>query len=228
MRSSKSIFSDIFGVALRGQTYLNAIYLLMSFPLGLIYFVFLITGISVGVPLVILWIGLAVLLGVFAVWVALIAFERKMAILLLDEDIPPMTRQDLTGKTLWQKFTATLANPVTWKGLLFLFAKLPLGLISFSVLVTLASLSVGLMAAPFFYTWAHPVIDLTLNGTIWTPVWVIDTLPEALFTCVVGIATALVSMHILNGLAWVNAKFARVMLGNFSAAPAVEVPALAG
>lgn len=73
-------FANFFGVAVRGQTYLNALYLLMSFPLGIFYFVFLVTGLALGFPLIIIWIGLLILAAVFAAWYGLLAFERHLAI----------------------------------------------------------------------------------------------------------------------------------------------------
>jgi Putative sensor len=215
MTSNPNIFARFFGVAIHGQTYLNALYLLLAFPLGIFYFVFLVTGISLGVPLLIVWIGLVILLAVFLVWYGLVAFERQMAIWMLQEQIPPLTHRDLSGMSLWQKFTSTLGNPVTWKGLVYLLAKFPLGILSFTVLVSLVALSASLIGAPFYYHWVHAQINL--GGTA---VWVVSTLPEALVLCLVGIFVALISMHILNGLAWVSGRFARLMLGNFSTLPA--------
>ncbi len=220
MHSFTTALEKFFGVFLRGQTYLNALYLLIAFPLGLFYFVFLVVGISLGLPLVILWVGLLILLVVFGLWFAFVLFERQMAISFLREDIPPVSRQDLTGKSLWQKFVAILGNPVTWKGLVYLLAKFPLGIIDFVILVTLVSISAALIGSPFYFPWWHPSVDLTWSGAAWTNVWVIDTLPEALLACLAGLIIALVSMHILNGLAWVQGKFARVMLGNFAPASA--------
>src|SRR5512142_3250624 len=102
MESLKSSLSKFFGVVIRGQTYLNALYLLLAFPLGLFYFVFLVTGLSVGIGTVIIWVGLLILALVFAGWYAMLAFEREMAIGMLRENIPPMSRENLAGKTLWQ------------------------------------------------------------------------------------------------------------------------------
>ena len=45
----------MFSVVVRPQTYLNIFYLLLSFPLGIAYFVFLVTGLSVGFGLLIIW-----------------------------------------------------------------------------------------------------------------------------------------------------------------------------
>ncbi|HEX2979193.1 MAG TPA: sensor domain-containing protein [Anaerolineaceae bacterium] len=220
MQTTKSLFSKIFGVVIRGQTYLNLIYLLLALPLGLVYFIFLSAGASIGVALVIFWVGLAILAALIASWYGLAAFERLLAIGLLNEQIPPMVHQDLAGKSMWENFKTMVANPVTWKGLVYLLAKLPLGIFSFTALATLGSISASLVSAPFYYQHFHPTIDLTWNGMhYWQPVWVIDTLPEALLACVIGLLFTLLSLHLLNLLAWVSGKFAKVMLGNFSTAP---------
>ena len=54
----------VLGVLTNSQTYKNLAYLLLSFPLGVFYFVFLITGISLGVSLAIIWIGIPIFIGV--------------------------------------------------------------------------------------------------------------------------------------------------------------------
>jgi hypothetical protein len=220
MNSSNDFFEKFFGVILHGQTYLNALYVFLAFPLGLFYFIFLVTGLSLGVGLAILWVGFLILLAVFAGWYGLAAFERQMAIWLLHENIPPMLKQDLTGKITWQKFLAVLGSPVTWKGLAYLFVKFPLGILSFVVMVTAVSVSASLIAAPFYYRWFPPTVNFIVNGNAWNPGWVIDTLPEALALSLLGVVVVFISLHVINGLAWVSGKFARVMLGSFSPVPA--------
>lgn len=228
MQTILNALKKFFGVLVRPQTYLNMLYLMLAFPLGLCYFIFLVVGISVGLPMIILWVGLLILAIVFAVWYGLIVFERKMAIVLLNENIPPIMRQDLSGKTTWQKFKAVLGNPVTWKGLLYLLAKFPLGILSFVMLITLASISAALLAAPFYYQTVQPVMNITIDGLHSLPVWRIDTLNEALVACLAGGMLTLISMHIFNGLAWVSGKFARIMLGNFSTPAAAPTSPAAG
>jgi hypothetical protein len=228
MDQTHSKLSDFFSVAIRPQTYLNTLYLLLAFPLGLFYFIFLVVGLSLGLSLAIVWIGLFILLAVFAAWYAFSAFERQMAIWLLREEIPPMVRPDLAVRspemTLWQKFTAALNNPVTWKGLFYLAAKFPLGIFSFVVLVTLLATSGALVAAPFYYQYLPPQVNFTLDGSAYNPAWIIDTPFEAALACLLGLFLALISMHIFNGLAWFSGKFARVMLGNFQPVPVTEQP----
>lgn len=220
MESINMVLSKFFGVAVRGQTYLNMLYLLLAFPLGLFYFVFLVTGLSLGISLVIVWVGFFVLLIVFTAWIALLVMERYLAIHLLHEDIPPINRESFKGKTTWQKLKAALANPVTWKGLLFLLARFPLGIFSFVVLVTMISLSFSLLFVPLYYQWIHPPVTIDLGNAFRGSKWAVDTLQEALLACLAGVFMTFVSLHIFNGLAWVSGKFARLMLGNFSAQPA--------
>lgn len=218
METQNSALVKFFGVVARGQTYLNILYLLLSFPLGLFYFVFLITGLALGIPLIIVWVGLLILLAVFAVWYGLIAFERQLAIWLLHENIPPMSREDFTGMSLWQSFLAAVRSPVTWKGLVYLFAKFPLGLLSFITVTVLGSLSIALVAAPIYYSFVDPGINFMWDFTRWQP-WVIDTLGEAFILSLIGIFVALISLHVFNALALVSGVFARVMLGSSTHAP---------
>jgi hypothetical protein len=225
MSAHSNFASRFFGVVARSQTYMNLLYLLFSFPLGVLYFVLLVTGFAAGIPLIIVWIGLLVLALTFAFIYGASAFERQMAISMLREDIPPMQSRDLTGLTTWQKAKATLGNPVLWKGLVYLFAKFPLGILNFVVVVTLLSVSLALITLPFYFHLVDPLYyDITIGGSRFIPAWQIDTLSEAILVGILGLGIGLVSLHAFNGLAWVSAKFARVMLGNY-ASPAPMPPA---
>ncbi|MFC1715643.1 sensor domain-containing protein [Candidatus Poribacteria bacterium] len=209
-----------FGVVVSGQSYLNILYLFLAFPLGLFYFIFLITGLSLGTSLLIIWVGVPILLFMLVAWWALVSFERQLAIWLLRIDIPPMSRENTSGQSIWTRLKAHLKNPVTWKGLGYLFAKFPLGVLSFSVVVALMALTAGLVAAPILYQstavsvgdgglWIHD--DNTDGYTIGS--WHVDTLGEALFCSVMGVWVFLISLHIINAMAFAMKHFTRLMLG---------------
>lgn len=191
------------------QSYLNALYLLLSFPLGTFYFVFLVTALSLGLGLVITWFGIPILAGAIALSYAFVAFERSMAIAMLKVEIAPMETAE-TPSGLWAKLRALLTNPVTWKGMGYLLLKFPLGIVSFVVLVTLAAVSVALVAAPFYY-WV-PGVEIG-----WAGWFEVDTLSEALVAAVFGVALGLASLHAFNGLAWLWGWLARAMLGRAGA-----------
>jgi hypothetical protein len=216
---SKAV-SAFFGAPLRAQTYLNMLYLFLAFPLGLAYFIFFVVGLSLGIGLLIIWVGALILAGVFAGWYGLLVFERAMVIGMLNESIPPMGESVSPGTGLWRRFSGMMRNPVTWKGLVYLLAKFPLGIVSFVVLVTFLTLGFSLLLAPAFYNVFPLVVDIADAS-----VWRVDTMQEAVAASVAGVFVLLLSLQIFNGLAWVAGKFAKFMLGNFNRPTVPAAPA---
>jgi hypothetical protein len=203
MNANNSIVKDFFGVVIRRQTYLSMLYLLLAFPLGIIYFVFLVTGISLGLGTLITWVGFLILLIVMMTWWGFAMFEHKIASWMLPVEMNPMSKADEKDKNIWQKFKAHISNPVTWKSLVHLFVKFPLGILSFVVAVVFISVSLGLLSAPFVYKWAEIDFYIFTVETIW----------QALMVFVVGFIVGLISLHLMNGLAFLYGQFAKVMLG---------------
>lgn len=211
---------NYFLVVARPQTYLNLVYLLLSFPLGLFYFIFLVTGFSLGIPLVILVVGAFILAAVLAASWAMAAFERVLAISLLHVKILPMEKASASTASFWQRVKDYLTNPVTWKGMLYLFCRFPLGVINFSLVVTILAVAVGLIAAPLIYPWA--TYDLGFA--------VINSLSDSLLVMVFGLLVTPAGLHLLNFLTHVQGEFARVMLGqaSFQGGPAAPVTVPSG
>jgi hypothetical protein len=193
-----------------GQSYLNLLYVLAAFPLGLFYFVYLVSGLSLGISLSIIWVGVPLLLLVGAGWWLMASFERYMAIHLLKEDVSEMSLPANPTDDLWTRFKTYFSNPVTWKSLLYLFIKFPLGLATFVVLAVMVTLTLGLLSMPF--TYQH--VELFQGISFGFGVWQIDSLFDALLAALVGLILWPVTLHLTNGLAWVYAKFAKLMLGN--------------
>ena len=206
MNETAGFLKRYFGVVAREETYLNLIYLVLAFPLGTVYFVFLVTGISVGIGTAIIWIGIPILLAVFAASWGLAMFERMLAEVLLREDIAPMSRQEDAETSAWERLKAHLGNRVTWTSLVYLFLKFPIATLFFTIAVTVVATAVGMLIAPFIYKlWDYPT---------WWGVWQIDTLGESLIlTALALVIVGPISLHITNFLAWVSGTFARVMLG---------------
>ena len=194
------------------RTYTNLLYLALSFPLGLLYFIFLTVGLTTGFALTIIWIGLPILALAFATSFGMAALERRLAILLLGAKVPPMSPQHAGApQNLWKTVQEFLANPVTWKGMGFLFLKLPLGIFTFTLTVALSALSLGFLAAPVIYPWSDMFVGF----------WVVDTLGEALLVSAVGVLLLLVSLNVFNVLAVAWRELAEAMLGShrFDRAP---------
>ena len=202
--TAQQALAAFFGVVVKGRSYLNILYLLLAFPLGVAYFVFLSIGWSLGLGMLILWIGLFVLLAVLGLSWLLSAFERQQAIHLLGAEVQPMwTARTDSDTSAWGRFVAFLSSKVTWTGMVFLLLKFPLGIASFVLAVTSLSISVSCLLAPFFYRWDAPDFGI----------WRVDTLPEALLCSLIGALLLILSFHLLNGLAWIWKGLSRTLLG---------------
>ncbi|MBE9474132.1 MAG: sensor domain-containing protein, partial [Chloroflexi bacterium] len=134
-----------------------------------------------------------------------------MAINLLKEDVPEMTRPTSSSDDLWMRFKEYFTNPVTWKSLLYLLMKFPLGIATFVILITLVSLTLAFLSMPFTYN-SVAYFPAGISFGLGLPVWQIDSLSDALLCVVIGLLLWPATLHITNGLAWVHAKFARMML----------------
>jgi len=209
----RSPLARFFGVVARRESWLNLLYLALAFPLGLFYFIFLIVGLSVGISLAIIWIGIFILGLTAACSWAFAAFERSLADGLLGTHLTPSPQPWKRADGVWPRIKAHFGSSATWKDLAFLFLKFPLGLLSFCVVVTLGATSLALATAPFYYRYAsstdaHGVVHHGLNFGV----WYVDRLGQALLLVPVGLLLAVVSLHAYNGLAAMWRAVARGLL----------------
>ncbi|HJW93936.1 MAG TPA: sensor domain-containing protein [Thermoanaerobaculia bacterium] len=135
-----------FNVAARGRTYLNVAYVWLAFPLGLAYFVFLVTGSALSLGLSLLWIGLLLMaLFIMLVW-ALGQFERILSRWMLGEPVQT-TKSD--APTFWKWLRGIVKDASTWKGAAFLLLKFPVGLACWVASVCAFAFSAAFIVAPF-------------------------------------------------------------------------------
>jgi len=203
MTTNSSLPARYFNVFLQPQTYINLLYLFLTFPLGIFYFTALVTGFSLGIGLFILWIGLGILVLMMLLSIALTAFERGMAISMLKVSIPPLTDPIPASASLWERFKAYLKSSATWKGLLYLLLKFPIAVINFTVLVTMLAVTAVFLSAPVVVNFW----PINFFG------WVIDTLPESAALLALGLLGAPIPLHVSNLLADLQGKLAVIMLG---------------
>lgn len=207
---------SLFGAFTRKESYLNIVYLLLSFPLGIFYFIFVIVGLSVslsllfvGVGLLILWIVLAAIRGL-AVW------ERNLAVWLLEARIAGRPPRVVSDQGFFKSLKQYLIDSWTWRGLVFLMLKFPLGIFSFVVCVVLVSASLALLVTPLAYRHV-PIMFFDRR---------IGTSEEALICFLLGLGIALLSIHVTNALAALWRALARLILAD--ARPVSHVAARSG
>ena len=194
--------------------FFNLFYLLLSLPVGVVYFTVLVTGFALGAGLSITLIGLPILFGMIFMTYLLADFERSFTALLLGlEIVKPEARPVESGST-FALLAVQLRDWNFWRQFIYLTLKMPLGIVTFTLAVTLPSVSLALLAAPIIIS-RFPLVDYMVMGASR-----VDTMGEALIACAGGVVFGVLSMFILNGLAWVMGRFARWSLGATSVKPA--------
>ncbi len=199
-------------VVLKRQSYINIAYLLLSFFLGLGYFIVLVTGLSVGISTLVIWIGVPILFGTIWLWRQLAAFERTLAMHMLGVQIAPLSSGVSRRVGWWRSFQDLLSDAMTWKTLAYLFLKFPLGLCCFvfalvlpilSFALALVGLVLGLLSAPFYALII--AISNAENPRL--------NLRRYLLLAVSAFGLNIASFYLLNGLAALQAQIARALLG---------------
>jgi hypothetical protein len=196
-----------FGVFGDPRAWGSLLYMLLSLATGIVYFTWVITGLSVSAGLIILIVGLP-LLTLFLLSVRAIAFvEGRLAEALLGVRMPrrPMFFNRSGG--LWQKIKSLFAERITWTAMAYDILQLPLGIFYFTVAVTLLALA--------FYGIALPVTQLAFN----MPAYVIigDTRYQAVawaipFFVVGGALLLTVTMHLVRLLGRAQGSWVKMML----------------
>jgi len=173
----------------------NLLYLLLSLPLGILYFVILVTGFSLGAGLAITLVGIPLLVAMIFVTYIMGDLDRKLTSLFLGVQIAKPEARPSEKDTASAILVAQLKSLQFWKELGYLLFKLPLGVISFTIVIVFISVSLALIASPFIITYFPDAQMMLWNGME------IDTMQEAVVTSVVGLILGAVSVLSVNGVA---------------------------
>src|SRR4051794_23897948 len=180
------------------------LYLLASFPVGIFTFVFFVTMLSVGVSLLIIWVGVPILLAAVASTKFFAAGERRRAGWLLREPIPSLYLPSHRRGMLGYLHTA-IGDAAIWKDILWLLILLPiLGLAGFTLAVCAWGVALGMVFLPLWY-WSVPDgVDYGL--------FTVDKLPEAFGMTLIGIVLLVVAAPLTRAFGYGVGALARGVL----------------
>jgi len=184
----------IFGPVLERRTYWHLAHALLSFPLGLLYFVTMIVGLSIGAGLAILVVGFAILAITLSVAGLFGKLEREISKAFLGATFEPRTPRAPGWRAL-------LMDRRAWITVVYLILRFPLGVVGFIVsLLFLAS--IPLMAAPALYS----MISYSIDGTP------INSSQDALLVSLFGCVLFLLCAHAANGVGAITRRLAVALL----------------
>jgi hypothetical protein len=195
------------GVLWSRRAYLAVAYVLAEFALGTFSFVFLVTILSVGLSLAWTFVGLAVVVGGLLAARSLAALDCALAESLTGKEMPrvPVLTRPQSG--FWRRLLAVLADGDSWRSVLFLLFRFPLGVFGFSVVV-------GLVASSLWMIWQPLIVAVGVHTD--SIVWHIDTVWKGALFVVPGLLLLPLSLWAAVGLAAFLAESGRWMVGRVS------------
>jgi len=183
------------------------LYLLLSMITGIVYFTWAIAGLSLSLSLLILIIGLPFTV-LFLLSVRSIALvEGRIVEALLGVRMP--RRPFFTNRQAgwWEQVKSLFLETRTWTALVYMVVQLPLGIIYFTVFISLIALSVGFMVNPLFVRFLNAPL-ITFGGQEYY------LSHPALMPIVVagGLILLLVTMHLAKFVGRLHGVFAKNLL----------------
>jgi hypothetical protein len=203
---TRNIFAKFFGVFAQAKTWGAFFYLMMAMFLGIAYFTWAVTGLSVSVGLLVLVVGVPIFF-LFLLSVRGIALlEGRLIEALLGIRMPrrPLfTRKDISW---WDKMKNLFSERHTWTAMIYMLFQMPLGIIYFSVFVALMATSLGLVFKPISELVFNVPSFVIGDFGYFTPGWLLP------FTVIGGILLATATMHLVKYAGKAHAAWAKIML----------------
>lgn len=224
--SDRSLLNRVFGVGLQRKTYANLAYLLARFPLGIAYFVTFVAGLSIGLSLVPLVVGVPILVGVLALARYVGVLEAHLLRGLRGSSVSH-DPADPGDQPLIAYAKSVVTNPRNYLLVAYALASFVVGVHLFTAIVVVFTLALALVAAPALYwlpgvdyqlTTASGAVDvgpLTVDASSLSGA-AIDTLPEALAASLFGVVVCLVGLHAVNLTARLVGGLTERLLGQTS------------
>lgn len=198
-------------VPFREQTYRNIAFLLLSFPLGVAYFVAVTVGLSIGGGLSVTLVGIPLVLVTLVVvnyigWAEAFLASWLLSVTVKTPELPTLTAEDDIASI---DGLATVAGRIvgsrtTWTGLVYVLLKFAFGVVAFTAVVTAFSIVGSLLAMPVLYD--TPTAGYSL-GT-----YTVNSLKHALVGAGLGVVLLFVAFHLLNGLARLGGSLVETLL----------------
>lgn len=199
--------SSFFNIAAKKQSYKNILYLLISFPLCLAYFVFAVTGISLGFGLAVIWIGFPILAAVLNIGEAIAGLEHRLISNLLHKERPPQEKRKPSGSSSKRLFPI-LSDKKAWKGILYILIKFPMGIIFFSLTAAFVTAPLAFLGTPIFLLIKQ---DINPAHSLFK-IWLADYPVFIPFLMIFGVVLFFIALHICKGLVNLSAKLAGRLL----------------
>jgi signal transduction histidine kinase len=186
------------------------IFLNLSFVIGLVFFVVLVTFVATGVGLtlsvVMAVIGIP-LIGLTLLLVPLAGHLERGRVEIFTGFEIPSPYKELPNDKIGDKAIAFLSDGALWRDLLYTCLLFPIGLAQFVIAVVGASVPIALILSPV-------IVELSGSQTVGgPPFFTVDSTIEAIPLAALGFVLLMVAAYVFVVLARGHAVFARWLIG---------------
>ncbi|WP_233198533.1 MULTISPECIES: sensor domain-containing protein [Luteimonas] len=217
-KTRESLLGHFFGVAADPRTYSALFYMVLSLATGIFYFTWVVAGLSTSLGMVFVLIGIPLLILFFGSVRLLSLVEGRLVEVMLGERMPRRPLYSARGRTWLQRIGDMFTDVRTWSTMLYMLLMLPLGIVYFTINVTLLSVSLSMIAAPIL-VWLGiaeaGVRDYGWTLLSWTENEGLGTSLNAWATPVVLVAGVLLlfaSLHLFRGIGRMHGGIAKHLL----------------
>jgi len=206
-----------FGIYLDARAYTSLFYMLLTLATGVVYFTFVVTGLSLSAGFAILIIGIPFFLAFVGIARVISLGEGRLLEAVTGERMPRRPVHPGPPAPWLTRIGEMLKDVRTWTTLLYLLLMLPLGIVYFTVTVTVLAIGLRWALAPAVYLarnlyWLPFATDydfIHFDGhTFGSP----HSFIGALFCMVFGVLLLTALMHAVRGVALGHARLAKALL----------------
>ena len=203
----RSALGAFFGVFADPRAYASLFYMLLSLATGIFYFTWVVTGFSVSLGLSITIVGIPLLILFFGSVPELSLVEGRIVEVMLGERMPRRPLYTARGRTWLERIADMFTDPRTWSTMLYFLLMLPLGIVYFTIAVTLLAVSLSFVFSP-----------LALLPGVHVNVWMfgLDIPVDAPWLLpllsVLGVVLLFVTLHVARGVGHLHGLLAKHLL----------------
>lgn len=193
-------------VLFNSKTYATILYLLLSLPLGIIYFTVAITGLALSIGLTPIFIGIPLFFGVAKLLNGIVIFEQSMIRQILGLPTPPVSytynQQSEAGQNWLMRIVKDFDGGLFIRNLLLVLLRFVTGIVFFVIMVTVISLGLGFIALPVVHIILMNEMKLDILENNLFHYFHIDWTYNQQYMLYVGIGLVLfwIALRVVNGL----------------------------
>ena len=195
-----------FGIFADPRAWGSLVYMLISLVTGTLYFSWTTAALATSLGVMILIIGIPVTI-LFLLSIRGLAFlEGRLVEALLGERMP--RRPAFTDSNLgwWERLKQLLLGKSTWFSIIYLLLMEPLGIIYFTLVVTLLATSLAFLASPIIaYVFDQPMVA-HIGGEYYLWNWLTP------FLAVGGGLLLTITLHLARWIGSLHRRFAKALL----------------